>query len=174
MRGVDRGRMLGSSTGCLQTDRSLEGIVNPPLQTSQSTDHENPCTETSPESLETNLAIYLRDLLAERSSFLSLAVKFANHGVGWVRDDGTEDTCKVTGGESHSQLGWFGVGLLTLGEDVVVEHLNKPFEGDEFYYSVWDLPGPKWSQSLVKAISAFNKYIYIPSSARSLAMAAPS
>jgi hypothetical protein len=160
VRGIDG--LLGSATSCLQTRSNFEGVVNPPLQASKSTDHQDPCTETSPESPKTNLAIYLRDLLAERSSFLSLTVKFANHGVCWVRYDGTEDTCKVAGGESDSQLGWFAIGLPTLSEDVVVEELNKPLEGDEFYDRVWNLPGPKWCQSFIKSVGACNKYkIYL-------------
>jgi hypothetical protein len=61
-----------ASSGGLQADCSLEGIVDPPLETSEGTDHDDPGHETSPEALEADLAIDLAYLLSETAGRVTL------------------------------------------------------------------------------------------------------
>lgn len=95
MLGWEMGSWLGASTSGLESHGSLEGVVDPPLETGERTDHQDPCAEPSPQAFEPNLSIDLPDLLAEGASFLALTVELAHHGVSGVRDDGAEDTSEV-------------------------------------------------------------------------------
>lgn len=145
---------LGASAGGLQTHCGLEAVVDPPLETGQRTDHQNPRAEPSPQSLEPDLGVDLADLLAEAAALLALTVELAHHGVGGVRDNRAEDTSQVTRGEGDTQLGALGVGLLALREDVVVEELHEPLESHELDDRVGHLPRPERTQTLVEPIQA--------------------
>jgi len=61
VRSLDlRNLSLLFASGRLETGSDLEGVIDPPLETSEGTNHENSSSETNPESLETNLLIDLR------------------------------------------------------------------------------------------------------------------
>ena len=59
-----RGESL--SAGGLEASCDLEGVVDPPLETSEGTDHDDSGTNTVPESLETDFLVDSGDLLANR------------------------------------------------------------------------------------------------------------
>ena len=71
-----------------------------------------------------------------------------------MRDDGTEDTCKISGGKSDTELGSFVVVFFSFGEDVVIEELNEPLESNEFDDGVRNLSSPKRSESLIESANS--------------------
>jgi len=132
--------LLLSTTGGTELHNGLEGIVDPPLETSKSTDHEDTSTKTlSHKVLNTDLASNLAEGLA---LVLSLS-ELRDERVGRVRDDSADDTGEVTGSEGDAELSSLGVGLLGLGEDVGVEHLDDLLEEEELGHGVGDLTRPE-------------------------------
>lgn len=136
--------LLGAaaSSGGLEADCGLEGIVDPPLETSEGTDHDNSGHEACPKSLEADLRVDLSDLVAERALGLALGDQFGEDGVSGVGHDGAEDTGEVARGKGDAELGGLAVVLFSLGEDVVVEELHEPLEGNELDDGVGHLSSP--------------------------------
>ena len=79
-------------------------------------------------------------------------VKDGDHGVGWMGNEGAENTSNVTGHEGNHELGTLGVFGLWLGEDLTVEGLDDLLEGDELDNGVWNLSAPEWNDSLVETV----------------------
>lgn len=52
-------------------------------------------------------------------------------------------------------MGGLSVVLLSLGEDVVIEELDEPFEGDELDNGVGNLTTPQRTNTLVESTGAF-------------------
>lgn len=95
----------GSSTsGGLETNQGLEGIVDPPLETSQGTDHDDSCSESSPESAESDLGVDLLHVFSVGGSFGLDSVQLGDHSVSGLGNEGTEDTSNVTGHEGDGEL----------------------------------------------------------------------
>ena len=115
---------------------SLECIIDPPLETSQSADHDNTSTETAPDAAETELAENLAGRLATLGHL-------GDDGVCRVGNNGTNYTSSVTRGEGDTELGRLRVGLLRGSEDVFVEHLDDFFEEEKLGHCVRDLSGPQ-------------------------------
>lgn len=138
----------------METAGHLEGVVDPPLETGEGTNHNDSCSETVPETLETDFAVDFFDLLTSWCVGFSL-VEDGDHGVGGVRNDSAEDTSPVTRQESDHELGILGVGVLGSGEDILVEGLDSVFEGGELNHGVWDLSHPQRSDTLVETIDTF-------------------
>jgi len=133
----------GSSSGS-QTKNGLEGIVDPPLKTSESTDHENTSTETlCKKILHADFACDLSDGF----SFVAGFSELGHEGVGGVRNDGANDTSDVTRSKCDLQLGGLRVLILGLREDVGVESLDDLLEEIELGHGVWDLARPQWGQA---------------------------
>lgn len=92
--------LLGAtSSGGLQSDCGFEGIIDPPLKTGQSTDHDDPGHETSPKALESDLRVDLSDLSTQSGRLVGLISscdELGQDGVSGVRNDGAEDTGEVT------------------------------------------------------------------------------
>lgn len=146
-----------ASTCCLETHHGFEWVVDPPLETCEGTDHNDSCEEARPESRESDLSVDFAHLFAEASTFLSLTVEFAHHGISWVRDDGAEDTSEVSWEECDTELGSLGVILFSLREVVSIEVGNEPFEGDELDDGVWNLSTPKWTKTLIESVGSWVK-----------------
>ena len=85
-----------SSSGGLESDHSLEAIVDPPLKTSEGTDHDDSGHETSPETLESDFGVDGANFVSQRARNVSLGNQLGKDGICGVRDDGTEDTSEVT------------------------------------------------------------------------------
>ena len=49
--------MRSFATGSLEASVDLEAIVDPPLEASESTDHDDSCSETSPKAGHANLSV---------------------------------------------------------------------------------------------------------------------
>jgi hypothetical protein len=141
------------ATGGLEADGYLEGVVDPPLETSEGADHDNTGTDTVPETLESDLGVDLGDLLAD-GGVRGFLVEDGNHGVSGVRDDGAEDTSQVARHEHNGELGALGVSILALGEDVVVEGADNVLEGTELHHGVGDLSHPQGAETLVETVPA--------------------
>jgi len=122
------------TTGSLETNCSLEGIIEPPLETSEGTNHDDSCSESSPESLESDFSVDLADVFAESSLSLD-GVELGDHGISRVRDDSTEDTSAVSRHECDGELLTLGVFTSRLGEDLGVEELNDLLECNELHKS---------------------------------------
>ena len=138
------------STGGGETASDLERIVDDPLEASKGTNHEDSGTKTLPESTESNLAIDLLDL-GEGGATSSSLVEDGDHGVGWMGDNGAENTSNVSGHEGNHELGALGVGALWLGEDLLVEFGDNLLESDELDNGVWNLSSPEWLKTLVES-----------------------
>jgi len=143
-----------ASSGGREADCGLEGIVDPPLEASEGTDHDNSGHEASPKSLEADLRVDLSDLVAERALGLALGDELGEDGVGGVGDDGAEDACEVAGGEGDAELRGLAVVLFSLGEDVVVEKLHEPLEGHELDDRVGHLSSPERTNARVESLGA--------------------
>ena len=91
--------LLGAaSSGGLQSDCGFEAIIDPPLKTGKSTNHDDPGSKTGPQALESDLRVDLSDLASQRGGLVGLVSscdKLGQDGVSWVRDDGAEDTGEV-------------------------------------------------------------------------------
>ena len=85
-----------SSSGGLESDHGLEAIVDPPLKTSECTDHEDSGCETSPETLESDFGVDGANFVSQRARNVSLGNQLGKDGICGVRDDGAEDTSEVT------------------------------------------------------------------------------
>lgn len=57
-------------------------------------------------------------------------------------DDSAEDTSEVTWSKGDAELGGFVVIFFSFGEDVIIEELDEPFEGNEFNDGVGNLTTP--------------------------------
>jgi len=147
--------LFWSSTGGCKSYGSLEAVVNPPLETGKGTDHDDSCEKTSPKSAESDFCVNLGNLASSWSFRFTLRVKLWNHSVSWVRNNSAENTSQITWGEGNTELGWLVVVFLSLGEDVVVEELDEPFESDELDNGVRNLSWPEWDDTLVHSWDSF-------------------
>lgn len=131
------------SSWSLKTNSSLETVINPPLQSSQSTNHENSGCESIPESFKSNLSINFSNIL-HCGSFIFNRVQFGNHSISRVRNNGTNNTSQITRSKSHRQLSGFAVFVFRFGsENVSIESLHNFLEEDKFGNGVRDLSGPE-------------------------------
>jgi len=121
----------------------LECVIDPPLEASQSTNHQDTGTETLGSQVDgTGLAGNLANRLA-------LVLSLAHEGddrVGRVGDDGADNTGEVTRGEGDTELGALAVGLLGFSEDVGVEQLDDLLEEEELGHGVGDLTRPEGNE----------------------------
>ena len=105
-------------------------------RTSEGTDHDHTGTETlGGEVCEANL---VDDLAKALAAVLDLA-HLRDDRVSRVRHDGADDTGELTGREGDTELGALAVGVLGLGEDVAVEHLDDVLKEEELRHRVGDL-----------------------------------
>jgi len=139
----------GTTSGGLETDGGLEGIVDPPLETGEGTDHEDTGSESSPETGKSDLSVDLAHVRHEGSLTLG-GVDLGHHGVGGVGDDGAEDTGHVPGHEGNSELLGLGVLILGFGEHLGVEHGGNFLESDELHDGVRDLSSPEGGNALIE------------------------
>ena len=95
--------MCSFSTGGLETHCYLEGVIDPPLETSEGTNHNNSCSEPVPESLEADITIYFFNLGANWGAAASL-VEDGDHGVSRVGNKGAEDTSPITRDKGDHEL----------------------------------------------------------------------
>ena len=72
-----------------------------------------------------------------------------------MRDDGTEDTSDVTGGEGDHELLGLGALLSWLRNDVLVDGLDGLFEAGELHHGVRNLSHPEGLETLVEGTGAF-------------------
>lgn len=132
----------------MKTASDLEGVVDPPLETSEGTDHDDTGAKTVPEAREA-------DSVVDLARGTSLLVHDGDHGVGGVRNDSAEDTSPVAGQEGDHKLEVLGVGLTRSSEDVGVKGTDGLLESDELHNGVGDLSAPERGYTLVEAVPAF-------------------
>lgn len=112
--------------------------------------HYSPERQTSPEAGEANVLVDPADSSTRALAWLALGVELRDHHVGWVRNDGAEDTSDVTSREGNTSLSSLGiVGLLA--REAVVHHLNDGLEGSKLHHGVWDLTAPERVDALVES-----------------------
>ena len=124
------------ATGGTHTHGRLERIVDPPLEASQGTNHDNTGTETlGGKGNKSGLG-------GDSTDGLALVSGFAQQGdqrVSRVGNDGANNTREVTRTEGDSELSGLAVGVLGVGEHVGVEELDDLLEEVELGHGVWDL-----------------------------------
>ena len=141
-----------TTSGC-KAHCDLEWVVDPPLKTSESSDHEDSCSKTLPESIETNLTVDLSGL--NRGWFIAFTlVDDGDHSVSRVGHDSAEDTSPVSWCESDWQLSWFAVAWLWCSQDIIVNELDGVLKCTELHHGVWHLTEPEWLKSLVETSPA--------------------
>jgi len=145
---------VSSLAGGLETHGDLEGIVDPPLETSEGTNHDDTGAETVPETVEANAGIDL-------TSGATLLVHDGDHSVSWVRHNSAENTSPVTSQEGDHKLHVLGVGFTWGSEDVLIQGTNGLLESDELHDGVWDLSAPEWGDTLVhQAPATFGHHLW--------------
>jgi len=138
----------------LETNQGFESVINPPLETSQGTNHDNSGTHTSPESTESDFGVDFLDVVRSGTTSLD-TVELGDHSISGLRDQSAEDTGNITRSEGNGELSGLRVLVLRLGEDVSVEHFDGLFEGDELHDSIGDLSSPEGSKTLIETIPTF-------------------
>lgn len=147
----------------MKSNSGLEGIIDPPLQTSKSTNHNNSSSKSSPQSREPDIPIDGLNTIHSTSSGFNI-IQFGNHSVRRMRHNRAEDTSQVTRRESNRKLGRLAVLMFLLTvENVSVEHLNNLLEEYEFHNSVRDLSRPERSESFVEPLGSFGFQNFIES-----------
>eukprot|EP00049_Salpingoeca_infusionum_P017080 m.351702 g.351702 ORF g.351702 m.351702 type:complete len:333 (-) comp16321_c0_seq1:96-1094(-) len=135
--------LLDSTTSGTKTEGSLEGIVDPPLKTSEGTNHEDTWANT----LDGKVTV--TKLGGDGTNALALVLGLTKEGdesISWVGDNGANNTSNVTGHEGNLELGALAVGLTWLSVDAGVELFNNLLEEEELGHGVWDLTGPEWDE----------------------------
>lgn len=116
----------------------------------------SPERQASPETREADVFVDPADSRARALAWLALRVELRDHHVGWVRNDGTEDTSDVTSREGNTSLSSLRVvGLLT--GKAVVHHFDDGLKGSKFHHGVWDLTAPERIDALVKPSKEIRK-----------------
>ena len=141
--------VISLSTRCSKSTIDLEWIVDDPLHASEGTNHEDSCSETLPETIETNI-------LVDFSSTLSCLVHDWDHCVCGMGNDSTEDTSQVTRGKSNSKLCSLSIWGFFFCKNTSVELLHNFFECDELDNCVRNLSHPKRFDTSVEAIETFS------------------
>lgn len=151
-----------------KTEPDLDGVVDEPLGSGESTNHDNPRCQSLPDSHE---AEFLQGLAGGRPLG---SVHLGDDSVGRMGDNSAEDTSDVTSSESDDELFTLGALVTGLGNDVpissvahyrdvnreiikciLVEKLDGLFEASELHHGVRDLTHPQRNQALVESIQTF-------------------
>jgi len=128
------------ATSCAHAHRGLEGIVNPPLEASEGTNHNHTCAETfCREGAKADLV----DNRAKTLAFVLGLAKLGDKRVGRVGDYSANDTSEVARAEGNTKLRRLAIGALWLSEDVGIEELDNLLEEVELGHRVWDLTRPQ-------------------------------
>ena len=127
----------------METASNLKGIVDPPLETGKSTNHDDTGTKTSPETIESNSGVDL-------TNSATLLVHDTNHSVSGVRHNSAENTSPVAGHESDHKLEVLRVSVTRSSEHVAVQETDSSLEGDELHDGVGDLSAPERNDTLVE------------------------
>ena len=114
-----------------EAHRHLERVVDAPLQARQRPDHDDAQREPARHQVE---PAHLAHDLARRDALVG--VELGHEVVGRVRDDRAEDAGDVAGGEGDGELLLLGALGLGLGDDVLVEGLERFFDFRCFFFRV--------------------------------------
>ena len=126
----------------------LDSIIDEPLESSEGTNHDDPGSQSSPQSTESQFI----DSLAQTSA--GSLVEIGDQGVSGVGHDGTEHTSNVASSEGHHQLLRLAALGSGLGHHVLVQKLHSPLEAGELHHGVGDLSAPQRHQGLVESIDS--------------------
>jgi len=146
--------LFRASSSCLKPNCGFKWIVNPPLETSQSSNHNDSCHKSSPEPFEADLWINSTYLLTDWSLFAALTIKFRDHGICGMWDNRTENTSQISWSKSDAKLSAFTVVFFSLSKNIIIEILDEPFESDEFDDGIGNLTAPERTNTLVQSSSA--------------------
>lgn len=145
----------GLRTSGRKSDVGLERVIEEPLETSESTNHNNTDRETIPETTETNLAVDTANSSTDRLTRLLLSVNLRNHNISGVRNNSAENTSNVTTKEGNTSLSKKRV--LLLGERKgLVDLFNSLFESSKLNHGVRNLTSPERRKTLVKTTETFS------------------
>lgn len=127
----------------------LEVVVNHPLQSSESSNHDNSDRQPVPEASESDVFIDTAHRGTESLTGLTTGVELADHNVGRVRDNGAKNTGKIASGKRNSGLGSLSVVLLGSWKPVVYG-FDYRFERSELHHGIRNLTTPERVQTLVE------------------------
>jgi len=132
-----------------ESKTDLYAIVDEPLESRERTNHDDTWAQTGPAALPSQILENLTGADAWR------LVQYGHNAIGRVRDDGTEDTGDVTGGERDHELLALVALLSWLWYDVLVESFDSLLKATELHHGIWDLTEPEWLETLEEWIAAF-------------------
>ncbi len=113
--------LLNSTSTCSKTEGSLKGVIDPPLETGQGSNHD----DTGSQTLDHEVGISkLRGNGADGLALVLGLAEKGHNGVGRVGDDGADNSGNVTRGEGDSKLGGLGVGVTRSSKHVRVEQFH--------------------------------------------------
>jgi hypothetical protein len=158
------------------TEVHLEGVVDEPLESSQSTNHENTDWQSVPQTAETDLAVDSANGLASALAGLAVAVEFRDH---YIYEQSaiafqfrlcaiekvaycTEDTRNITTQERNTRLLQAIIALFRLTQEAVNPR-NSLFKCRKLDHCIRDLPCPQRVQSLVQSTHTLFPYNLGPS-----------
>lgn len=119
----------------LKAAHNFKCVVDPPLETSKGTNHNDTGTKTVPKTCETDSFINL-------SGCTTLFVHNRNHSVSWVRNNCAEDTSPVTSQEGDTQLLILWVTFTRSCENISIKESNCLFESNKLHNGIRDLSAP--------------------------------
>jgi len=128
------------SSACAQPHECLVAVINPPLQPSESTDHDDPCAEAVPEEPAPAL---LLDHVPEGLALVLLLAHLGHKVVSRLADYRAEHARYLARSERDRELGALALLALGLGEHVLLEKLHTGLEADELHDGLGNLPCPQ-------------------------------
>lgn len=136
------------TTSSSETQSRFPGIIDPPLQSSECTNHNDSCYQSSPKSDKSNILVYLLGVVPHGSRLLG-SIELGDKSISWMRNDGTEDSGSITSREGDSKLLSLRIFSSRSGADVFVDHLNELFKCNKLHDGVWDLSYPEWGYTKI-------------------------
>ena len=114
----------------------MEIGLHHPLKSGKSANHDNPDGQAVPETAKSNVLVDTSNGRSKGFSRLTIGVEFADHDVGRVGDDSTENAGEITSSKGDTGLGSFAV-VRFLPWHVVVHCLNDSLERSKLHHGLY-------------------------------------
>ncbi len=124
-------------------------MVNHPKALTRSTSTYN--DEAVPKTAEPDIFVYSARGGSKSFSRLPIGIELADHDIGWVGDNGAEDSGKVAARKRDTGLNPFSILGLAL-RHLAIDGFHDGLETGKLHHRVRNLSTPEWVESLVQAM----------------------
>lgn len=107
--------------------------------------------EAVPKTAEPDIFVYSVHGASKSFSGLPIRVELAHHDIGWVGDNGAEDSGKVAASKRDTGLNRFPIFGLAL-RHLAIDGFHDGLETGKLHHRVRDLSTPEWVESLIQAM----------------------